>query len=192
MTPPGSNMLPTSHANASSASPPAPAATGRHHEGGGRTLNFGILTTSDVHTEEDDESGDLVKQLLTEGGHAVRKYALVANSVADIRDALNSWFPDIHLEAVVTIGGTGVSSRDVTIEALEGMPGVKRLEGFGSLYRMLSFPEVGALAAMSRAGLYVIQNRPIFAIPGSGRACRTALQKLILPMVQHLVEELER
>ncbi len=133
-----------------------------------------------------------MKQLLTEGGHAVRKYALVANSVADIRDALNSWFPDIHLEAVVTIGGTGVSSRDVTIEALEGMPGVKRLEGFGSLYRMLSFPEVGALAAMSRAGLYVIQNRPIFAIPGSERACRTALQKLILPMVQHLVEELER
>jgi|GEM_PF-351828 molybdenum cofactor biosynthesis protein B len=192
---PGSNLLPTSHphevADRESGNP-LPTAPSRHHEGGSRTLHFGVLTTSDTHTEDDDESGHLVRDLLVQGGHEVRHYRLVANSVADIRETLSGWLSDTSVEAIITIGGTGVSSRDVTVEALESWPGIKRLEGFGSLYRMLSFSEVGALAAMSRAGLYVLQNRPIFAVPGSERACRLALGRLILPMVQHLVEELER
>ncbi|EQD72742.1 molybdopterin binding domain-containing protein [mine drainage metagenome] len=70
--------------------------------------------------------------------------------------------------------------------------GAKRLDGFGELYRSLSFQEVGPLAVLSRAGLYLIQQKPVFALPGSERAVRTAIEKLILPSVQHLVEELER
>lgn len=193
MTPPGSNMLPTSHANVPSVAHggATPSSSARHQTGGGRSLGFGVLTTSDTHTEEDDASGALVKELLTKEGHAVRHYTLVANSVADIRDMISSWFTDHQMEAIVTIGGTGVSSRDVTVEALEGLGG-KRLEGFGDLYRVISYEEVGALAAMSRAALYIIQNRAVFALPGSERACRTALTKLVLPMAEHLVAEIER
>ncbi|MHB1932164.1 MAG: MogA/MoaB family molybdenum cofactor biosynthesis protein, partial [Thermoplasmata archaeon] len=90
-----------------------------------------------------------------------------------------------------TIGGTGVSSRDLSVAALETMGG-KKLEGFGELYRSLSFQEVGPLAFLSRAGLYLLQQKPVFALPGSERAVRTALERLILPAIQHLVEELER
>ncbi|MDE1819693.1 MAG: MogA/MoaB family molybdenum cofactor biosynthesis protein [Euryarchaeota archaeon] len=200
MTSPGSNYAPTSHAGAVSApraaTPPSPShggaeAASRHHLGATRALVFGVLTTSDTHTEDDDESGSAVKQILTEAGHKVGHYGLVANSVADIREAVGKWLDDPNLEAVVTIGGTGVSSRDVTVEALAGMGG-KPLEGFGDLYRMLSYQEVGPLAVLSRASLFAIQNRPVFAIPGSERACRLALSKLVVPTAEHLVDELAR
>lgn len=163
----------------------------RHHLGGSRSLGFGVLSVSDTHTEEDDPSGHLARSLLEAGGHRVRHYALVANSVADVREKLDPWLAEPETEAVVTVGGTGVSSRDLTVAALETMGG-KRLEGFGEIYRSLSYAEVGALAIISRAGLYVLHQRPVFALPGSERAVRTAIEKLILPASIHLVEELER
>lgn len=187
MSPPGSNYAPTSHA----AVAPASASVPRHHTGAVQGHAFGVLTTSDMHTEDDDASGTLVKELLKEAGQRVAHYTLVANSVADIRETLSKWLADPSLEAVITIGGTGVSSRDVTVDALSGMGG-KALEGFGDLYRMLSFQEVGPLAVLSRASLFAIQNRPVFAIPGSERACRLALSKLVLPAAEHLIEELSR
>lgn len=208
MSPPGSNYAPSSHPNATSTAtslraPPAAgtkaastpggqaSSASRHHLGATRPIAFGVLTTSDTHTEEDDDSGKLVKQLLKEAGHQVPQYALVANSIADIRETVGQWLVDPRVEAVITIGGTGVSSRDVTVEALAGMGG-KTLEGFGDLYRMLSFEEVGPLAVLSRASLFAIQNRPVFAVPGSERACRLALSRLVLPASEHLVEELSR
>lgn len=163
----------------------------RHHLGGTRSLGFAVLSVSDTHTEEDDPSGHLARSLLTGGGHTVRHYALVANSVADVREKLEPWLAEPQTEAVVTVGGTGVSSRDLTVTALETMGG-KRLDGFGEIYRALSFGEVGPLAMISRAGLYLLQQRPVFALPGSERAVRTAIEKLILPASIHLVEELER
>lgn len=95
------------------------------------------------------------------------------------------------VEGALTVGGTGVSSRDLTVTALEAMGG-KRLEGFGEIYRSISFAEVGALAYISRASLFVVKGKPVFALPGSERAVRTAIEKLIVPAVIHLVEELER
>jgi molybdenum cofactor biosynthesis protein B len=163
----------------------------RHHLGGGRSLGFVVLSVSDTHTEEDDPSGDLARKLLSDGGHKVLHYGLVANSVADVRDWLEPRMAEIPVEVGLTIGGTGVSSRDLTIAALEGMGG-KTLEGFGQIYRAVSFEEVGPLAWMSRASLFLLRNKPVFAVPGSERAVRTALEKLVLPAVQHLVEELER
>ncbi len=189
---PGSNYHPLSHANLPTPrAAPAPESPSRHHLGTSRPIGFGVLTTSDTHTEEDDESGTLVKKLLTEGGQRVEEYHLVANSVADIRECLDRWFANPEVEAVITIGGTGVSSRDVTIEALAGGGG-KALEGFGDLYRMLSYQEVGPLAVLSRASLFALHNRPVFAVPGSARACQLAVRELILPTVEHLVEELAR
>ncbi len=169
--------------------PEAPA--GRHHLGGGRSLGWAVVSVSDTHSEEDDPSGHLAKQLLESAGHKVVRYGLVANSVADVRDALDPWLQDRAVEAALTIGGTGVSSRDLSVNALEAMGG-RLLPGFGELYRSLSFQEVGPLAVLSRAGLYVVHLKPVFALPGSERAVRTALEKLALPVVQHLVEELER
>lgn len=163
----------------------------RHHLGGDRAIGFGILSVTDTHTEEDDPSGHLARDLVEKGGHLLVHYHLVANSVADVRNALDPWLAEHKIECVITVGGTGVSSRDLTIAAIEGM-GAKRLDGFGELYRSLSFQEVGPLAVLSRAGLYLIQQKPVFALPGSQRAVRTAIDKLILPSVQHLVEELER
>ncbi len=166
-------------------------AVGRHHTGGSRSLGFVVLSVSDTHTEEDDVSGHLAERLLSEAGHTVVHYDLVANSVADVRDRLEPYLAERPVEAVVTVGGTGVSSRDLTVNALEAMGG-RPLEGFGQLYRSVSFSEVGALAMLSRAALYLVKGKPIFALPGSERAVRTALERLILPGVQHLVEELER
>ena len=170
---------------------PTPASASRHHLGGSRRLAFGILSVSDTHTESDDPSGHLARDLVSKGGHDVRHYRLVANSVADVRDALEPWLAEIGLEVMITVGGTGVSSRDLTVNALEAMGG-KKLEGFGEIYRSLSFQEVGPLAIISRAALYVVGGKPVFCLPGSERAVRTAVEKLILPAAIHLVEELER
>jgi molybdenum cofactor biosynthesis protein B len=164
---------------------------GRHHLHGDRSLRWAVVSVSDTHTEEDDASGHLAQKLLTAAGHQVPHYVLVANSIADVRDALDPWLKEVGLEAAVTIGGTGVSSRDLSVNALEAMGG-KLVPGFGELYRSLSFAEVGPLAMISRASLFVLQGKPVFALPGSERAVRTAFERLILPGVQHLVEELER
>ncbi|MCI4368859.1 MAG: molybdenum cofactor biosynthesis protein MoaB [Thermoplasmata archaeon] len=164
---------------------------GRHHLGGSRSLGFVVLSVSDTHTEEDDVSGHLARRLLTEAGHTVVHYDLVANSIADVREKLEPYLAEIPVEAVVTVGGTGVSSRDLTVNAIEAMGG-KPLEGFGQIFRNLSYAEVGALALMSRAGLYLVKGKPVFALPGSERAVRSALEKLILPAAEHLIGELER
>jgi molybdenum cofactor biosynthesis protein B len=129
--------------------------------------------------------------VLAKAGHRIVHYDLVANSVADVREKLEPYLAEIPVEAAVTLGGTGVSSRDLTVNALEAMGG-KPIEGFGQLYRTLSFAEVGPLAMLSRATLFLVRGKPVFALPGSERAVRTALEKLILPAVQHLIEELER
>ncbi|MGI0053743.1 MAG: MogA/MoaB family molybdenum cofactor biosynthesis protein, partial [Thermoplasmata archaeon] len=86
---------------------------------------------------------------------------------------------------------TGVSSRDLTVAAVESMGG-RPLPGFGEIYRTVSFQEIGPLAWLSRAGLYLVRSKPVFTLPGSERAVRTALEALLLPAVQHLIEELER
>ncbi len=169
----------------------APSAVSRHHLGGGRSLGIAVLSVSDTHSVDDDPSGALANELLRHGGHKVLHYGLVANSVADVRDWLDPRLSEIPVEAAVTIGGTGVSSRDLTVAALEAMGG-KPLEGFGQLYRWVSFEEIGALAWLSRAGLYLVKGKPVFALPGSERAVRTGIEKLLLPAVQHLIEELER
>jgi molybdopterin adenylyltransferase len=172
-------------------SSPSSASAGRPHAGGTRSLGFCVLSVSDTHTIEDDPSGNLARELIEKAGHQVVHYALVANSIADAREQLEPWLAERPVECLVTVGGTGVSSRDLTVNALETMGG-KKLDGFGELYRSLSFQEVGPLAIISRAGVYLLSGKPVFALPGSERAVRTALEKLILPAAIHFVEELER
>jgi molybdenum cofactor biosynthesis protein B len=167
------------------------APAGRHHLGGTRSIRFAVLSVSDTHTEEDDVSGRLALDLLKGAGHEVLHYTLVANSIADVRDALEPWLSEIRTEAAITVGGTGVSSRDLTVNALEAIGG-RPLDGFGQLYRSISFGEVGPLAMLSRSALFLVKGKPVFALPGSERAVRTAIEKLILPGIEHLIGELER
>jgi molybdenum cofactor biosynthesis protein B len=171
-------------------SPPSSSAS-RHHLGSKRAFGFVVLSVSDTHTVDDDISGHLARDLIQQAGHRVVHYTLVANSIADVRDALEPMLAEHDVEAAVTVGGTGVSSRDLTVNALEAMGG-RVVPGFGEIYRSLSFNEVGPLAMMSRATLFVVKQKPVFALPGSERAVRTAIEKLIVPAVEHLVEELER
>jgi molybdenum cofactor biosynthesis protein B len=169
------------------ARPPAP----KHQLESHRSVAFAVLSVSDTHTEQDDPSGHLARALLASGGHRVLRYRLVANSIADVRDALEPMLDAIEIEAAVTVGGTGVSSRDLTVNAIEAMGG-KLLPGFGEVYRSLSHAEVGPVAILSRASLFVVKLKPVFALPGSERAVRTAIEKLIVPAAPHLVDELER
>ena len=171
--------------------PVAKTSAPRHHLETERSVGFAILSVSDTHTEQDDPSGHLARDLLTQAGHRVLHYRLVANSIADVRDALEPMLETIDVEAAVTVGGTGVSSRDLTVNALEAMGG-RVLPGFGEIYRSFSHGEVGPVAILSRASLFLVKQKPVFALPGSERAVRTAIEKLIVPAVPHLVDELER
>ncbi|MFI5413579.1 MAG: molybdenum cofactor biosynthesis protein B, partial [Candidatus Lutacidiplasmatales archaeon] len=95
-------------------------AASRHHLHGTRSLGFAVLSVSDTHTEQDDPSGHLARDLVAKAGHKVIHYSLVANSVADVRERLDPWLHEVGVEAAITVGGTGASSRDLTVNALEG------------------------------------------------------------------------
>ena len=163
----------------------------RHHLHGARALGWAVVSISDTRTASDDRSGVLAKSLLEGGGHRVVRYGLVANETDQIRVTLGEWLKDPAVEAALTLGGTGVGTRDRSVSTLDSMGG-QLVPGFGELFRSISRDEVGPLAMLSRAGLYLVDRRPVFALPGSERGVRTALERLILPAVQHLVEELER
>lgn len=158
-------------------------------------VSCAVVTVSDTRTEEDDASGDVVKDRLRAAGHPVEFYRIVPDDGEAIRQVL------LHLagrvEVVVTTGGTGVSHRDTTVEVAERLI-QKALPGFGELFRTLSFPEVGAAAMLSRAtaGLYGPEDGPaatlLFCCPGSPGACRLALDRLITPDLAHVVWDVVR
>ena len=148
-----------------------------------------VLTVSDTRTEETDRSGRLMRDLLTEAGHAVGRYRIVPDDVDAIREALD----DAAAEADVALfnGGTGISKRDSTFEAVSARL-EKTLPGFGELFRMLSFEEIGAGAMLSRATAGVYRDTVVFCTPGSTNAVRLAMERLIVPELEHLVWELIR
>jgi molybdenum cofactor biosynthesis protein B len=152
-------------------------------------LRFGILTVSDSRSEKDDRSGDEIESIVKASGHDISKRALVRDEIVDIRAAVEALVKES--EVVVVTGGTGVSARDVTPEAVAPLF-EKRLPGFGELFRSLSWADVGSAALMSRADAGIVQGRPVFLLPGSPGACRLALERLVIPETPHLVGLLRR
>jgi molybdopterin adenylyltransferase len=150
-----------------------------------------VLTISDSKTESTDTSGQLIRELLTGAGHTVVGHAIVRDEPTQVTALIRKGCVDPAVEAFILTGGTGVTSRDSTFEAVEVMLD-KRLTGFGELFRMLSYPEIGAAAMMSRAQGGVVQGRALFSLPGSPNACRLALEKLILPELGHVLREVRR
>ena len=150
-----------------------------------------VLTVSDTKTPETDTSGQLIKKLLTDAGHRVVGASIVRDEPKDVQRVIREACAHDEVRAVLVTGGTGITSRDSTYEAIEAMLD-KRLPGFGELFRLLSFQEIGAAAMMSRAQAGVVSGRALFSLPGSPNACRLALEKLIIPELGHLLREVSR
>ena len=156
-----------------------------------RAVGCFVLTISDSKTPETDTSGVLIRELLTAGGHGVVGHAIVRDEPAQVAAIVRDGCGNPAIQAFVLTGGTGVTSRDSTFEAVEALLD-KRLIGFGELFRMLSYQEIGAAAMMSRAQAGVVSGRALFSLPGSPNACRLALEKLIIPELGHLLREISR
>ena len=150
-----------------------------------------IITCSDTRTQETDTSGQLIRKLLQEQGHTVIGYHLVKDDPAQIQLWIARGTSNEHVQAVIINGGTGISRRDSTFEAVDEML-EKRLSGFGEIFRYLTYQEIGSPAIMTRATAGIINGRVLFSIPGSENAVHLAMQKLILPELGHLVKELSK
>ena len=150
-----------------------------------------VLTISDTKTPSTDTSGKAIRDLLAAAGHRVIGSAIVRDEPADVEQLVRKACATVDVQAVITTGGTGITSRDSTFEAIERLLD-KRLPGFGELFRMLSYQEVGGAAMLSRAQMGVARGRIVVSLPGSPNACRLALEKLLLPELGHLVRELSR
>ena len=151
-----------------------------------------VLTISDTKTPETDTSGAAIRALLSGAGHEVVGFAIVRDEPAAVQEVVRRECGEgSRTRAVIMTGGTGITSRDNTFEAVDAMLD-KRLPGFGELFRMLSFQDIGAAAMLSRAQAGVRNGRIVVSLPGSPNACRLALEKLLIPELGHLVREVSR
>jgi molybdopterin adenylyltransferase len=162
-----------------------------HKANAPRAIGCWVLTISDSKTPATDTSGTLIRDLLTGAGHQVVGSEIVRDEPTDVQRVVREACGNPAVQAVIMTGGTGITSRDSTFEAVEAML-EKRLPGFGELFRMLSYHEVGGAAMLSRAQMGIARGRIIVSLPGSPNACRLALEKLLLPELGHLVRELRR
>jgi molybdenum cofactor biosynthesis protein B len=167
------------------------SAVAEHKASAPRAVRCVVCTISDSKTPETDTSGQLLQELLRQGGHEVVGYHLVKDEPSQVHGVIHDACADPRVQAVIFTGGTGITSRDRTFEAIEGLLD-KRLPGFGELFRMLSYQEIGPAAMLSRAQAGVRAGRLIFSLPGSPAACRLGLERLIVPELGHLVREVNR
>ena len=147
-------------------------------------LNIAIMVVSDSRTEETDTSGKTLVDRLTEAGHHCAEKAIVPDDIYLIRAKLSAWIADPAINAIITTGGTGVTGRDGTPEAVQPLLD-KELNGFGEVFRTLSYDEIGTSTMQSRAIAGVANGHYIFCVPGSSGACRTAWDQLIQAQLDH-------
>lgn len=149
-------------------------------------IRCGVLTISDTRTIDNDSGGQLAQRLLRDAGHDIAAYAIVRDEPDHVIAQVQTWLT--LCQVIVTTGGTGIAKRDNTIDALEPLF-VRRLPGFGEIFRMLSFGQVGAAAMLSRASAGVIGQTLVFCMPGSPAAVELAMTQLIVPELRHVVWE---
>ncbi|WP_269669477.1 MogA/MoaB family molybdenum cofactor biosynthesis protein [Mammaliicoccus sciuri] len=158
-----------------------------------RLINVAVLTVSDTRTKETDKGGQLVQQYLKDLNVEIKEghYQIVKDDVTEIQTQVNEWLSK-DVDAIITTGGTGISQRDVTIEAIKPLLD-KEIEGFGEIFRYLSYTEdVGTRAILSRAIAGTVGHQVIISIPGSTGAVKLAMEKLITKELNHLVHELNK
>jgi molybdopterin adenylyltransferase len=161
-----------------------------HRHEAPRTLRIFVVTASDTRGEAEDESGAFLKAAVAQAGHVLAGYRIVRDEPAQLRAALEE-AARAGADAVVVNGGTGIAARDRTYEAVAGLL-EKRLDGFGELFRMLSYAEIGSAAMLSRAVAGVWGGRAVFSVPGSRAAVRLAWEKLIGPEIGHVLREIRK
>lgn len=150
-------------------------------------MRVAVLTVSDTRTVDTDTSGAYICDALGAAGHSIAHYAICRDEPSDVRLKVAAWLPK-DAEVLITTGGTGIGARDSTYEAIDSLI-EKRLEGFGELFRMLSYGEVGSAAMMSRATAGTVAGGGVvIALPGSLNAVTLAMAKLILPELAHLAK----
>jgi molybdenum cofactor biosynthesis protein B len=150
-----------------------------------------ILTISDTRTLSTDSGGATIAALLEEAGHVVVARDIVRDEPADVRAKVITQLDGAAAQAIITTGGTGISARDTTLEAIAELL-EKRLDGFGELFRMLSYEQIGPAAMLSRACAGMARRKIVIVLPGSEHAVRLAMTKLVLPELGHLVREASR
>jgi molybdenum cofactor biosynthesis protein B len=143
-----------------------------------------VITVSDSRSEENDTSGRLIQRLLRDAGHEIELYRIVRDEPSQIVGVLAA--APKTTQAIICNGGTGLAKRDSTYEAIAALL-EKEISGFGELFRMLSYEQIGAAAILSRATAGVAGDRIIFSLPGSTAAVELAMTKLILPELGHMV-----
>jgi len=162
-----------------------------HKEQSPKSVTCAVIIISDSRTEATDESGRYLKERLAQAGHHVHSYALLKNDHQAIEQTVHGLLGQPDLQVIITSGGTGASHRDVTIETL-GPLLEKKLDGFGELFRFLTFQEIGTTSVMSRAAAGVANGKILISLPGSLAAVTLALEKIILPEIGHMVREATR
>ena len=162
-----------------------------HQSNGPASVGCFVLTVSDTRTPDTDTSGQAIRAMLQEAGHAVTGYTIVRDEPADVARAVRDGLDMPDTRVVITTGGTGISARDGTFEAVNELF-EKRLDGFGEIFRMLSFQDIGAAAMLSRATAGTIGRSAVFVLPGSEPAVRLALSRLVIPELGHIAQQLAK
>jgi molybdenum cofactor biosynthesis protein B len=147
-------------------------------------VNIAVLTVSDTRTIATDTSGQLIVDRMTEAGHRIADRRIVIDSELQIRAQLAAWIADPGVDVVIATGGTGVTPRDVTPEALAPLV-TKAIPGFGELFRQISFAEIGTSTIQSRAEAALCGSTYIFLLPGSTGGVRTGVEKILIPQLDH-------
>jgi molybdenum cofactor biosynthesis protein B len=141
-------------------------------------VNIAVLTISDTRRPKDDESGNVLESRLKEAGHTLAARAIVRDDVSEITAQLRQWIADPNVDVVIGTGGTGLTGRDVTPEAFESIF-EKKIDGFGEIFRLISFQKIGSSTIQSRATGGVAGGTYLFAVPGSPNACKDAWDEVL-------------
>ncbi len=159
-----------------------------HRQGGRQSLTIAVITVSDTRTIETDKSGALVVELATAKGHRIVSRTIVPDEPEQMSKVLVQLGKDDELDAILMTGGTGISPRDMTFETVSALL-TKPLPGYGELFRMLSYAEIGSACILSRAVGGLMGKTVVLVMPGSTAAVTLAMNKIILPELPHLVSE---
>jgi len=161
-----------------------------HKEKGKKSIRCFVITVSDTRDETTDTSGQTIKEFLTEEGHQTTGYRIVKDEPVEIESLLNEALGLGEVDAVIVNGGTGIAPRDGTYEVV-GRFLEKKLDGFGEIFRYLSYLDIGSAAVMSRAAAGTARGKILISLPGSKGAVTLAMEKLILPEIRHMVSQLQ-
>ncbi len=161
-----------------------------HKERAKKSVRCYLITVSDTREEDTDASGQTIKKKLADEGHETTGYRIVKDEPVEIENALNEALGQSDVDAVIVNGGTGIAPRDGTYEVVSRYL-EKKLDGFGEIFRYLSYQDIGSAAIMSRAAAGTVRGKILISLPGSKGAVTLAMEKLILPEIRHMVSQLQ-